>query len=69
MLSLYFKVVAVLLFFLLQFIFVLPYYMSSNEWWEFTLGWFIVLVIDPIVIFKLWKDAIVPVEKLFEDVK
>jgi hypothetical protein len=43
--------------------------MSSNEWWEFTLGWFIVLVIDPIVIFKLWKDAIVPVEKLFEDVK
>ena len=69
MLSLYFKVVAVLLFFLLQFIFVLPYCMSSSEWWEFTLGWFIVLVIDPIVIFKLWKDAIVPVEKLFEDVK
>jgi hypothetical protein len=69
MLSLYFKVVAVLLFFLLQFIFVLPYYMSSSEWWEFTLGWFIVLVIDPIVIFKLWKDAINPVEQLFEDVK
>ena len=69
MLSLYFKVLAVLLFFVLQFIFVLPYYMSSSEWWEFTLGWFIVLVIDPIIIFKLWKDAVAPVEQLFKDVK
>jgi hypothetical protein len=69
MLLVYFKTLAVLLFFILQFVFVLPYYMSSNQWWEFTLGWFIVLVIDPIVIYKLWKDASAPVEKLFEDVK
>ena len=69
MLLIYFKVLAVLLFFLLQFIFVLPYYMSSAEWWEFTLGWFILLIIDPIVIYRLWKDAVKPVDELFKDVK
>ena len=65
MLLVYFKTLAVLLFFILQFVFVLPYYMSSNEWWEFTLGWFIILVIDPIVIYKLWKG--VPYDTKFDE--
>ena len=52
----YFKLLGVLLFFLLQLTSVLPYYFSSNEWWEFSLGWFIVLVIDPIVIHRLYKE-------------
>jgi hypothetical protein len=43
--------------------------MSSNEWWEFTLGWFILLIINPIVIYKLWKDAVKPVDELVKDVK
>lgn len=65
----YFKTLAVVTFFILQFVFVLPYYFSSNDWAEFTLGWFIVLVIDPIVIYKLWKDAGFIIDDLFEDVK
>ena len=65
----YFKTLATILFFILQFTWVLPYYISSNEWWEFTLGWFIILVIDPIVIYKLWKDAGAKIEDLFEGVK
>lgn len=69
MLLVYFKTLAVLLFFILQFVFVLPYYMSSTQWWEFTLGWFILLVVNPIVVYKLWKDAVAPVDELFEEKK
>lgn len=63
----YFKILAVLLFFILQFAVVLPYYFSSKEWWEFTLGWFIVLVIDPIIIHRIWKEAGFAIQTLFED--
>ena len=66
---LYFKTLAVILFFILQYVFVLPHYISSNDWWEFTLGWFILLVIDPILIYKLWQDAATTIDDLFEDVK
>jgi hypothetical protein len=43
--------------------------MSSNDWYIFTLGWFIALVIDPIVLYALLKDANVKIEKLFEEKK
>lgn len=51
----YFILLAVLIFFTLQFVFVLPYTMSSADWIEFTFGWIIVLVIDPIVCHYLFK--------------
>lgn len=52
----YFKVLAILLIFAIQFLFVLPYYISSNEWYEFLLGWFIILIVDPIIIYKIFKE-------------
>lgn len=52
----YFKILGIALLFSLQYIFVLPYYFSSNNWWEFLLGWFILLVIDPIIIWKLTEN-------------
>lgn len=63
----YFKLLGVLLFFTLQFIFILPYCMSSNQWWEFALGWFILLVIDPIVVYRLLKDSTNLVDELFKE--
>ena len=52
----YFKVLAILLIFVVQFILVLPYYISSNDWYEFFLGWFIILIVDPIIIYKIYKE-------------
>lgn len=52
----YFKILGIVLLFALQILFILPYYMSSNEWFEFVLGWFIILVVDPIIIYKIYKE-------------
>lgn len=52
----YFKVLSIILLFALQFLFVLPYYISSNDWYEFFLGWFIILVVDPIIIYRIFKE-------------
>ena len=52
----YFKVLSIILLFALQFLFVLPYYISSNDWYEFFLGWFIILVVDPMIVYKIYKE-------------
>jgi hypothetical protein len=57
MLKLYFKVLGVVLLFGLQFIFALPYYLSSNNWLEFTLGCFLIAVVDPIIVWHLCTKA------------
>lgn len=54
--KMYFKILGITLLFGSQYAFLLPYYFSSTDWWEFLLGWFILLVIDPIIIWKLIKD-------------
>jgi len=51
----YFEILGIILIFVLQFLFILPYYISSNDWYEFVFGWFIILVVDPIIIYNIYK--------------
>jgi hypothetical protein len=53
--KMYFKILGIVLLFALQFLFVLPYYISANDWYEFFLGWFIILVVDPCIVYKIYK--------------
>lgn len=57
MLTLYFKVLGVIVLFGLQIVFALPYYFSSSNWYDFTVGWFITLVVDPVIIWYLISKA------------
>ncbi len=52
----YFEILGIILIFVLQFLFILPYYISSNDWYEFVFGWFIILVVDPIIIYNIYKN-------------
>lgn len=51
----YFKILAFIAFIAVQFLFLLPYTISSNEWYEFGLGWFIIFVLDPLVFYAVYK--------------
>lgn len=57
MLTLYFKVLGVIVLFGLQIVFALPYYFSSSNWYDFTVGWLITLVVDPVIIWYLISKA------------
>jgi hypothetical protein len=57
MLKLYFKVLGVIVLFGLQIAVALPYYFSSSNWYDFTTGWFIVLVADPVIVWYLIAKA------------
>jgi hypothetical protein len=62
MLKAYFKVMSTLLFIFVQVGIILPTLLSSNDWFVYSLGWFLILVINPVVLWWVLRRV-----KLRED--
>jgi len=52
----YFKFLGFATLFVLQLGWILPNLISSNDWMLFTLGWLILLVVDPLIVFLYLKQ-------------
>jgi hypothetical protein len=52
----FFKFLSFVVIFILQLGWILPNLISSNDWILFTLGWFILLIVDPLIVFWYLKQ-------------